>query len=387
MLAQDEAFWQTVQQAFSVDRSLIHLNNGGVNPAPLMVQHAEQAHQQASHRTPFYAYEGTIRPQREVVRQGLADTFGCHADEIALTRNTSEGMAICQLGFNLKRGDEVLTTEQDYPRMLNIWAQRAAREGIVIRKVPIPVPLTNDGELVDALEAAITPRTRLLMCCHLIDLTGQILPVPAISAMAHRHGVPVLVDGAQTFGQFSFTQTDLGCDFFATSLHKWLMGPQGTGMLFVRRDHLHDLWPLMPCDAEEIDDIRKFEDVGTQPSAGLLALGEALAFHHSLGVERKAARLRYLRDYWLDALLPHDRIRLLTHRPTACALATIHVDDMDPVALRNFLWDQHRIRVRPIKQAPVEGIRVSPGVYTTRAELDRFVEVMTEVLHHGLPSS
>lgn len=385
-VAQDEAYWQAVQQLFTVDRSLIHLNNGGVCPAPRPVQEAERAHQQAAHRHPFYAYQGQTRPQCEAVRQGLADCFGCDAGEIALTRNTSEGMEICQLGFDLQRGDEVLTTDQDYPRMLNTWTQRAAREGIVVRQVPLPVPLVDPGAFVAALEAALTPRTRLLMCCHMVDLTGQMLPVEAITAMAHRHGIPVLVDGAQTFGHVPCTAPALGCDFFATSLHKWMMGPQGTGMLFVRKDRIADLWPLMPAGAGQKNDIRKFEDVGTRPPAAFLALGEALSFHRSIGVERKAARLRYLRDYWLDALLPYDRIRLHTHRPAACALATIGVEGVDPLALRDHLWERHRIRVRPIRHAAVEGIRVSPGLYTTLAELDRFVEVMESVLRDGLPT-
>ncbi|HMB92643.1 MAG TPA: aminotransferase class V-fold PLP-dependent enzyme [Rhodothermales bacterium] len=386
-LARDEAYWYPVQQAFSVDRSLIHLNNGGVCPAPTCVQDAERAHHLEANRRPFYAYEGQIRPQLEWIRQGLADCFGCEAKEIALTRNTSEGMEICQLGFNLQRGDEVLTTEQDYPRMLATWAQRAERDGIIVNKISLPVPLDDPDAFVADLEAAITPRTRLLMCCHMIDLTGQILPVSKITAMAHRHGLPVLVDGAQTFGHVPCTAADLGCDFYATSLHKWMMGPQGTGLLFVRKDRIADLWPLMPAETEGQGDIRKFEDIGTHPPAPFLALGEALTFHQSIGAERKAARLRYLRDYWLDQLLTHDRVRLLTHRPAACSLATIQVDGLDPLDLRNYLWDQHRIRVRPIRHPAVEGIRISPSLYTTLPELDRFVTVMASILRNGLPTT
>lgn len=386
-LARDEAYWHPVQQAFNVDRSLIHLNNGGVCPAPACVQDAERAHHLEANRKPFYAYEGQIRPQLENIRRGLAACFGCEAEAIALTRNTSEGMEICQLGFPLRRGDEVLTTDQDYPRMLATWAQRAEREGIVLKKVPLPVPLDDPEAFVADLEAAITPRTRLLMCCHMIDLTGQILPVSQITAMAHRRGIPVLVDGAQTFGHIPCTAADLDCDFFATSLHKWMMGPQGTGLLFVRKDRIADLWPLMPAEMEDKEDIRKFEDIGTHPPAPFLALGEALTFHQSIGAARKTARLRYLRDYWLDQLLTHDRVRLLTHRPTACALATIHIDGLDPLDLRNHLWDQHRIRVRPIRHPTVEGIRVSPSLYTTLPELDQFVAVMASLIRNGLPTT
>ena len=388
-VARDEAFWHEVQRAFPVDRSIIHLNNGGVSTTPALVQQALHDHQAYAYKVPFYAHRSLLRPQVEAVRRRLARTFGCDADELALTRNTSEGMAICQHGFDLQPGDEVLTTEQDYPRMLNTWRQRAARDGIVLKQIALPVPAEDPAEVVARFEAALTPRTRLVMLCHMIDLTGQILPVHAVSAMAHRHGLPVLVDGAQTFGHLDFTCADLGCDFFATSLHKWLMGPHGTGMLFVHRHRLGALWPLTSAEADLEHDIRKFEDVGTEAWVRFLALSEALTFHESIGAARKEARLRYLRDYWLQPLAHHDRVRLHTSlRPDcSCALTTIEVDGLDSLALRDYLWNDHRIRVRPIHHPAVTGIRVSPGLHTTLDELDRFVEVMHTVIRHGLPTS
>ena len=387
-IAQDEAFWLPVQQAFTVDRSLIHLNNGGVCPAPMVVQRALADHQQYTYKVPFYVHRRTLRPQVEQVRTRLAQTFGCDAEELALTRNTSEGMEICQLGIDLESGDEVLTTEHDYPRMVNTWKQRARREGIVLKQFPLPVPAEEPGEVVALFEENITDRTRLIMLCHMIDLTGQILPVREVVAMARRHGIPVLVDGAQTFGQLDFSLDDLGCDYYATSLHKWLMGPHGTGMLYVRKDRIKDLWPLMPAAAEQEDDIRKFEDVGTLPWANFLALSEALTFHHGIGAARKEARLRYLRDYWVHRLPMQDRVRLHTSlKPScSCCLTTIEIDGVEPVALRDYLWTQHRIIVRPINHPAVCGIRVSPSLYTTLGELDRFVTVMEDVVKHGLPA-
>jgi selenocysteine lyase/cysteine desulfurase len=272
--------------------------------------------------------------------------------------------------------------------MLATWHQRAAREGIVLKQLPLPVPVEDPGELAALFEDRITDRTRLIMMCHLIDLTGQILPVRPVVEMAHRRGIPVLVDGAQAFGQLDFTLGDLGCDFYATSLHKWMMGPHGTGMLYVRRDHVEGLWPLMPPEEAEPGDIRKFEDVGTQSLSGFLALSEALTFHHGIGAARKEARLRYLRDYWVHKLLAYDRIRLHTSlKPGySCALTTIAVEGVDSLALRDYLWDEHRIIVRPIRHPSVEGIRVSPSLYTTLDELDHFVGVMEEVIRHGLPA-
>jgi selenocysteine lyase/cysteine desulfurase len=387
-VARDEAFWRPVQQAFTVDRSLVHLNNGGVCPAPAMVQHALADHQQYAYKVPFYVHRRTLRPQVDHVRRRLAETFGCDAEELALTRNTSEGMEICQLGIDLEPGDEVLTTEHDYPRMVRTWRQRVQREGIVLRQFPLPVPAEDPAGVVALFEDNITTRTRLIMLCHMIDLTGQILPVRDVVAMARRHGIPVLVDGAQTFGHLAFTLDDLGCDYYATSLHKWLMGPPGTGMLFVRRDRIPDLWPLMPPEETPDDDIRKFEDVGTQSWAGVLAVAEALTFHHGIGAARKEARLRYLRDYWVHRLLVHDRVRLHTSlKPScSCCLTTVEVDGIDSQALRDYLWEQHRIIVRPIHHPAVRGIRVSPSLYTTLDELDRFVEVMESVIRHGLPA-
>jgi len=387
-VARDEAFWRPVQQAFTVDRSLVHLNNGGVCPAPTIVQQAMHDHLQYSYKVPFYVHRRTLQPQIEHVRRCLAETFGCEAEEVALTRNTSEGMEICQFGIDLEPGDEVLTTEQDYPRMLSTWQQRVRREGVVLRQVPLPVPVEDPDEVVALFEEHITPRTRLLMLCHMIDLTGQILPVRAVTEMAHAHGIPVLVDGAQTFGHLDFTINDLGCDYYATSLHKWLMGPHGTGLLYVRRDRILDLWPMMPPEEDLEADIRKFEDVGTQSLAGFLAISEALTFHHGIGAARKEARLRYLRDYWVHRLLGHDRVRLRTSlKPScSCCLTTMEVDGIDSAALRDYLWEHHRIIVRPIKHAAVEGIRVSPSLYTTLDELDRFVAVIEGVLQHGLSS-
>ena len=383
----DESFWSAVQQSFTVDRSLIHLNSGGVCPAPWSVQDAEMAHLAAFQRQPFYHLMGEAAPRLESVRSQLADLLGSDAEEVAFTRNTSEGMEIVQLGLQLGRGDEVLTTSQDYPRMLRTWEQRAARDGIIIRKVDIPVPLEDPSDLVDRFAAAVTSRTKLIMCCHMVDLTGQELPVRPLADLAHRHGIPILVDGAQTFGHLDFTMADLGCDFFATSLHKWTLGPQGTGLLFVRRERISEVWPLLSASADLMDDIRKFEDVGTRPPARFLAVGEALAFHNRIGSSRKYDRLVRLRDYWLSSLSGFDRVLLQTQPDAAGALATIDVDGIDPVALRNHLWVRHRIRVRPIRTPWVRGIRVSAGLHTSFSELDRFLEVLQPVIRFGLPAS
>ena len=385
----DEAFWFEVQQAFTVDRSLINLNNGGVCPSPAIVQEAMKKHLDFSNKAPTYTRWQILEPQKETVRKRLARMFGCDPEEIALTRNASEGMQICQFGIDLKKGDEFLTTNQDYPRMITTFRQRERREGLVLKQFSIPVPAEDPDELVSLFEQNITSRTKVILICHVINLTGQIMPVKAISQMARKKGIPVLVDGAHAFAHFVFKHEDLDCDYYATSLHKWLCAPHGTGLLYVRRNKIKDLWPLMAAPEKMDDDIRKFEEIGTHPAAPYLSIAEALTFHQGIGAERKEARLRYLRDYWAKRLLQHDRVKLNTSlKPGfSCGLANVHIEGVDPSDLVAHLWDDYRIIVVPIKHPEFQGIRVTPNVYTTMEELDRFCDAMEKVIKNGLPTS
>ncbi len=388
-VAKDESAWREIQQAFTVDRSLINLNSGGVSPSTAATQAAMKRYLDYSNTAPVYAMWQVLEPQRETVRVQLAELFGCDAEEIAITRNASESLQTCQLGFDLRPGDEILTTNQDYPRMLTTFDQRARREGIRVRKISIPVPLEHPDDVVSLLEQNISPCTRLMLICHMINLTGQVLPVKSIVQMARRHHIPVIVDGAHTFAHIPFTHQDLDCDYYGTSLHKWLFAPHGTGMLYVRKSKIADLWPLMAAGESMAKDIRKFEEIGTHPAANALAIGEAMAFHQAVGAETKAERLRYLRDYWLGQLKHHDRIKVNTNLDPAysCAIANVQVEGVDTNQLSNYLWDEHRIIVAGIQHEDFEGIRVSPNLFTTLAELDRFVEVIEHVLRQGLPAA
>ena len=382
----DEALWFEVSQAFTVDRSLVNLNNGGVSPSPAVVQEAMKRHLDYSNSAPPYAMWRILEPQREAVRKRLARQFGCDPEEIALTRNASEGLQICQLGFDLKPGDEVLTTTQDYPRMVTTFKQRERRDGIVLRQFSIPVPAEDPGEIVRLFERHITPRTRLILACHMINLTGQILPVSQITSMARNRGVPVIIDGAHALAHFDFSLADLDCDYYATSLHKWLFAPHGTGLLYVRRTKIADLWPMM--DAPEVmdSDIRKFEEIGTHPAANYLAIAEALSFHQGIGPRRKAQRLVYLRDYWATRLLQQERVRLHTSlKPGfACGMATVEIQGIDSATLNGWLWTNYRILTTAIVHDDFQGIRVSPSVFTTLNELDRFCDAMEHAIRHGV---
>ena len=387
-IAADERFWRPVQQAYTVDRSLVNLNNGGVSPSPAIVQNAMKRHLDYSNEAPVYTMWRILEPQREGVRKRMARAFKCSPEEIALTRNASEGLEICQLGFDLVAGDEILTTTQDYGRMITTFKQRERREGVVLKQIKIPVPAENDREVVRLFEAAITPRTKLLLVCHMINLTGQILPVRDIVRMARRKGVPVIVDGAHALAHFDFTFEDLDCDYYATSLHKWLCAPHGTGLLYVRREKIKDLWPMMPAPDTMDDDIRKFEEIGTHPAANYLAIAEALTFHQGIGAANKAARLRFLRDRWAKRLLKTHRVRMHTSLKAglACGLATVQVEGIDSAELAQHLWKQYRIIVTAIKHPEFEGLRVTPHVYTTLEEIDRFTEAVEKVIREGLPS-
>ena len=388
-VARDEDFWIEVAQAFTVDRTMVNLNNGGVSPSPEFVQAAMKRHLDYSNEAPTYTMWKILEPQREGIRQRMAREWGVDTEEIAFVRNASEGLQTCQFGYDLEAGDEVLTTTQDYGRMLTTFRQRERREGIVMKQIQIPVPAEDPAEVVRLFEEAITPRTRLILMCHMINLTGQILPIRDVVRMARARGIPVVVDGAHALAHFSFKLSDLDCDNYSSSLHKWLFAPHGTGLLYVRRDKIPEIWPLMAAPDPMTDNIRKYEEIGTHPAANYLAIGEALTFHQGIGSDRKTARLVYLRDYWANRLLENDRIRLNTSQKPgyACGIANVHADGLDTTALGEWLWSQHRIINVPIGHPECNGLRISPSVYTTLEELDRFCEAMEWALEKGLPTA
>lgn len=387
--AMDEDFWATIQNAFTVTRGIINLNNGGVSPSPRIVTEALVRYIWQQEDATAYTMWQILEPQSETIRTGLAELFGCDREEIAITRGASEGLETLLLGLDLKSGDEVLTTTQDYPRMLTTIRQREQREGIKLNLIKIPVPPKNINEITAAFERAITPRTRLLQIAHQINLTGQITPVKAVCQMARAKGVEVVVDGAHSFAQFYFKQPDLDCDYFATSLHKWLFAPKGTGLLYVKRDKIAKVWPLFPAEEKEKNDIRKFEEIGTHSAAPRLAIGEAMLFHQGIGGKRKEARLRYLSRYWMDRLkgLPKVRFNTSFDPNQMCAIANVQIEGLDQGKIGSYLFSKHHIFTTPIAHEEFTGLRITPNLYTTLPELDRFCEVMSSIARNGLPAS
>lgn len=386
LAAQDEDFWAQIQQAFDLDRNLVNFNNGGCSPAPRIVEEALKRQIDYSNKAPSYYMWSQLEPDVENVRRRLASVFGCDSEEIAITRNASESLEICLLGFDLKPGDEVLTTNLDYPRMITTIQQRERREGIKMVQVKPPHVPKTPKDLADAFEAGLTDRTKLMLCSHVSFLNGQIFPVKMICDLGRRHGIPVVVDGAHAFAQFPFVNSDLGTEFYGTSLHKWIMAPMGTGMLHVAKARIPELWAMMAAGPTQNDNIRKYEEIGTHPAANHNAIAEAVTFHEMIGVERKAARFRYLRRRWTERLAGHPNVRYHTNLGPehSCAITTVEIVGIKAGDLGGWLMNKHGIFVVGITTDDFQGIRVTPNVYTTVNEIDRFAAAMEHAVLHGI---
>src|SRR6476469_7911978 len=381
-VAADEDYWRDIQQAFTLDRTIINLNNGYTCPSPRVVHEALKRYLDISNQAPIYWMWNTLEPNVEQVRRKLAVEVGCDMEELAITRNASEGLQIVQLGIDLKPGDHVVTTNQDYGRMLDTWDQRVRRDKIEVTKISFPVPTNNLSDLKDRIEKAITPRTKVIHICHITNLTGQLFPVRDIARMARARGIQTIVDGAHAFAHFPFKVSDLECDYYGCSLHKWLLAPVGTGFLYVRRENIAKLWPLTPANANKTNDIRKFEEVGTHPAANHNAIAEALAFHQAIGVERKSARLRYLNDRWATKVDKLPGVKILNSREAnqAWGLFNVSLERVESPKAYEFLWSKYRIITAAIKRDDYQGLRVTPNVYTTLEEVDTFSMAIADML-------
>lgn len=381
-LAQDETFWQSIRKQYRVTRDFIQLENGYYSLAAEPVLDNYMRHIRDVNATSSFYMRTKQADDKLAVRRELARLLGCPAEELIITRNTTEALDTVISGFDWKAGDEAVMAEQDYGSMLDMFKLQARRHGMVNRVVSVPRHPQSDDEIVAVYEAAITPKTRLLMVCHMINITGQILPVRKIVEMAHRHGVQVMVDGSHTFAQLDFKIADLGgCDYYGSSLHKWLGAPLGSGILHVRRDRVAALWPLYADASFADDDIRKLNHTGTHPAPTDLAIRDAIAFHETIGAARKMARLRHLQRYWTGRVRGVERIVLNTPEAVerSCAIANVGVDGVVPANLAKTLLDDHRIFTVAIDGAGVRGVRVTPHVFTTTRELDALVAALKRI--------
>ncbi|MBI1344053.1 MAG: aminotransferase class V-fold PLP-dependent enzyme [Terrimonas sp.] len=374
-LATEEDFWYYIQQSFTVSSGIINLNNGGVSPAPKSVQDAMKRYYDYCNEAPSYYMWRILDQGREPLRENIAKLAGCSAEEIAINRNSSEGLETVIFGLDLKPGDEVVLTKQDYPNMINAWKQREMRDGIKLVWLDLELP-TEDGQyLANQFINAFTVKTKLVHITHIINWNGQILPVKAIAAAAHKRGIEVLVDGAHSFAHFQFNIPDLECDYFASSLHKWLYAPIGSGMLYIKKEKIKNIYPLFAMGEPRSNDIRKFEALGTRPFFIEQAIGKALEFHDMIGSDRKEKRLHYLKNYWMEQIQGTPKIRLNTSLDPkwGCAIGNVAVEGKKPEELDNFLLSKYRIHTVAINWENIHGVRITPNVYTTVKELDKLV--------------
>ena len=381
-VATDEDFWTQVRNEFTTDRTVINFNNGHVSPAPRTVQDAMRRYLDYSNMGPYHTMIQQLEKKVETVRRMIAENAGCDPEEIAITRNSSESLEIAQLGVKLQPGDEVLTTNQDYGRMLTTFRQRARREGIVLKTFSFPVPVISMDDLYQRFEKEITPRTKLILVSHITNRTGQIFPVRRICDMAHSRNITVIVDGAHAFNHFPYKIQDLNCDYYGVSLHKWTFAPIGTGFLYVRKDRIRETWPLMAAGERRDDDIRKFEEIGTHPAANYSAICEAITFNQNIGIDRKAARLRYLKDRWATQFAKNPKVKILhsSSPEMSCGIGMFGLNGADPRKLVDALQAKHNIYVAVSAHAEYTGIRVTPSVYSTLGEVDYFVSAVEKEL-------
>ncbi len=379
--ATDEDYWSTIQNSFSVSPNIINLNNGGVSPSPLVVQQAVARYNDLSNEGPSYFMWRILDQGREPLREKLAQLAGVDPEEIAINRNATESLNTVIYGLNLEKGDEVIGSKLDYPNMIQAYKQRAMRDGIIYKQLNFDFPIENEEQIVKAYADAITPKTKIIHVTHMVNWVGQIMPVRKIADMAHAKGIEVVCDGAHSFGLMDFKIPDLGCDYFGTSLHKFLSAPIGSGMMWIKMDHISKMWPLLCNGDPHSSDIRKFETLGTRSFPIEQGIGEAINFHEGIGSKRKEERIRYLKNYWATKVKDIPRVKLHTSlKPQfSCAICGVSIDGMTPGELDSALFNQYKIHTVGIVWENVSCVRVTPHVYTRLADLDKLAHAIEKI--------
>lgn len=380
-IARNEDFWAAIRGGYRLKPDYINLENGYYCFTPQETLEAFISRVREVNYQGSYYMRTTQWDDKAAVRKRLADLVGCSHEEVIITRNTTESLDTVIAGFDWKAGDEAVMAEQDYGAMLDMFKLQARRYGIVNKMVSVPNHPKSDEEIVEIYAKAITPKTRLLMVCHIINITGHILPIKKICDMAHAKGVDVMVDGAHAINHFNFKISDLGCDYYGSSLHKWLSTPLGAGLLYVRKEKIANLWQMFGDMGYKDDDIRKLNHTGTHPVHTDLAINAALDYQQKIGIERKEARLRYLQTYWTSKVreIPNIVVNTPADPKRHCGIANVGVSTMKPADLAKTLMDKYKIWTVAIDYANVHGVRVTPNIYTTTAELDIFVNALKDL--------
>lgn len=374
----DETFWQEIKNAYSVSPTILNLNNGGVSPQPRVVQEAVERYNRLSNEAPSYYMWRILDKGKEPLREKVADLAGCDAEELAFNRNSSEALETIIFGLPLQAGDEVVLSHMDYPNMMNAWKQREKRDGIVLKWIDPKFPMEDEDAIANLYVSQFTNRTKIVHLTHVVNWMGQILPVRKIADLAHTKGIEVLVDGAHSFAHLDFKISDLNCDYFGTSLHKWLCAPFGSGLLYVKKEKIKKLYPLFAAPDPEEDDIRKFEHLGTRSLAIEQAIGQALDFHWLIGNERKSERLFYLKNYWCEAVKgwPGVRVGTSLQKGFSGAIALLQIENKTPLEVAQSLMKDYGIHTVSIDYRHTQGVRITPNVYTVTRDLDRLVDAI-----------
>jgi selenocysteine lyase/cysteine desulfurase len=380
-IATDEIFWEEVRKGFKLKPDYINLENGYYCFLPQetlenFINRIREVNYQGSY------YMRTVQwDNKKAMATKLASLAGCSADELIITRNTTESLDMIIGGLDWKAGDEAVMAEQDYGAMLEMFKQVSKRYGVLNKIISVPNHPASDDEIVKIYADAITAKTKLLMVCHMVNITGQILPVQKICDMAHSKGVLVMVDGAHAFAHFKYSIPELHCDFYGTSLHKWLSVPLGAGFLFVKKENISKVWPLLAESEKKEDDISRLNHIGTHPVHTDLAIADAIDYYLKIGVDRKEARLRYLQNYWTRKVrsLPNVVVNTPADAARSCGIANVGIKGMKPADLAEKLFKQYKIYTVAIDYANVQGCRIAPNIYTTPKELDQLVKALTEM--------
>lgn len=378
VLAEDNAFWDTIRQQYILKPDYINLENGYYNflPQPLLekyIAHIKEVNYQGSY------YMRTVQwDNKKNIAARLATIAGCSAEELIITRNTTESLDMVIGGQNWEAGDEAIMAIQDYGAMLDMFEQVKNRYGVVNVKISVPNHPKNDEEIVNIYEQAITHKTKLILVSHMINISGQILPIKKICAMAHSKGVKVAVDGAHAFAHIQFKIDNLDCDYYAASLHKWLSSPLGAGILYVKSTQIENLWPLIGDGEKQKNKIKRLNHTGTHPCATDLTINDSIDYYELIGHERKEARMRFLQLYWTEKVrtLPGIIINTPADPERSCGIANVGIQGMDPAVLADRLMKEFKIFTVAINYANIHGCRITPNIYTTTKELDQFVQAL-----------
>lgn len=379
--SEGEEFWKDIRQQFKLSPEIINLNNGAVSPQPICVQNTHIKNYEFCNPAPSYFMWQKLDEQREPLRKKFADFCGVEVDEIAFNRNTTEGLSNIIFGLNLKAGDEVVVSNFDYPFALNAWKQRALRDNIKLNWVKLNLPEEDENTIVEKYISAINPQTKIIHLTHVINWTGQIIPVRKIADAAQKKGCEIIVDGAHSFAHINFKISDLNCHYFAASFHKWLCAPFGTGFMYIMKNKIEKLYPLLSSYEPQSNNIRKFETLGTRSFAAEMAVDTALDFHNLIGSERKENRLRELKNYWVlkAQQLPNFISHTSLKNEFSCGMATFSLKFKKAEDIVAYLLNESKIHTSTILWEGMNAVRISPSIYNSFSELDLLVDTLKKI--------